>query len=381
MKALAYILLLLSVFSVLSVPSKIDAFETVALIATVTRVEGQAQVLAHRSMSPNGPQPRLKYQGAYFSHFPIRIGTKVRSGDIIHTLAEGRVRLILSNGDQFNVGPATSFQYIAPVEKRAPSTINLFYGKLRALVSKKSDNNRMRIRTNSVSAGVRGTDFFIQHNPVGITKLSVLRGQMIIQDNAKSLKPLVVTKGRTAQVELADPPAPSSSTNSANAADVMEHALNQKQATALEQGTAFDHNSAGDTAPGSIHRTIKVAKINLNESSREELVAIQSATQILKSPTLPDIKTPKAEETLAEVTKLEKQSLDVAKEDIRLHEPDLFKRLESELNSAKNADAASVTTISELYRQAPAENIKKKPSREEIDSLGRDVYKKYFEGK
>lgn len=99
----------------------------------------------------------------------MRVGDDVTSGDTIETLKESSVRLLLSDRSVVDIGPVTSFHVdqmsLKNVSDREVDA-GVDFGQIRSYVSKKlNERGRFNIRTRTAVLAVRGTEFFVAHDP------------------------------------------------------------------------------------------------------------------------------------------------------------------------------------------------------------------------
>ena len=300
-------------------------------VGTFVMTKGDVKILRAPSLKPSGPF--LVYEGKKYSYEKAKIGRKVRGTELIQTGTDGRAKVVYPNGDHFNLGPGTSMSM--PVEtrnangKKTGSKLNLFYGRVRSLISKGGPRTKLKVKTPSATAGVRGTDFFLRHNPTEGSQLSVLRGEVSLRDtkkNAASSKAVKVKKGFTAKVES--------------------------------------------------RPTAKPQKVKVELATKEEIVEIQKETALKPNEKIIE-KLP--EPIKKEVEKLSKKSTEAVVADIKKDDPKLYEEIKDKLNKQNVGDDYEINTkvVAKLYKQAPGE-VKKKPTAEELEAIGKDVYDKYF---
>ena len=137
---------------------------------------------------------------------PARLGRKIHLGDAVKVGPKGRAKLTFSNGDQFIVGPGTTYalenlQQTSKKDKKKGDVLKIFYGKMRGIVSKNGPRNRMKIKTRGTVAGVRGTDFFVSSAPEKVS-FTVLRGKVAIEKSKEIKKEIVIDKGMSADLKI-----------------------------------------------------------------------------------------------------------------------------------------------------------------------------------
>lgn len=300
-------------------------------VATFVMTKGDVKILRPAESNPKGPF--LIYEGKKYSYENGRIGKKVMPQEILQTGTDGRAKIVYPNGDHFNLGPGTSLSLPSSSAEDAKPTqgLNLFYGRVRALISKGGPRTGMKTKTPSATAGVRGTDFFIRHNPTIGSQVSVLRGEVALKANTDktNAKPTAVKKGFTGSVD----------TVKKNAKTV-----NSQPKVAL--------------------------------ATKEQIVEIQKETALKPDQKALD-KLPT--ELKKQIDLLTVKSTEAVVEDIKTDDPSLYKELKEKMAKKEAIDIYDINTkvVAKLYNQAPGES-KTKPTAEELDSIGKDVYDKYF---
>lgn len=137
-----------------------------------------------------------------------RPGVQVFEGDVITTSADGRVKVLMHDRNEINIGPNSSLK----VETyKAGSTLesknvklNLIYGSVRSKVEQKYDGqkSKFQIKTLTAVSGVRGTDFRVSFER-GVTEVRTFEGEVefgLIGPNDTILKPVIVGKGTSSSI-------------------------------------------------------------------------------------------------------------------------------------------------------------------------------------
>lgn len=288
-------------------------------VGTFVASKGDVKILRDATAATDGSF--LIYEGKKYAFEEAKIGKKVRAEEIIQCGANGKAKVVYANGDHFVVAPGTSMVVPGSADQKTASgapTLKIFYGKVRSLVTKGGPQEKLKVTTPTAVAGVRGTDFFVRHNPVDGTQLTVVRGEVIVQSKVQDAKPIAVKKGYMVRAD----------------------------------------------AKG---------KTEVKEATKEELVQIQVASTVAA-----DAKAVSSlpQEVKTEIKQLNEKTKDAVLADIKKDDPKLFE----ELKTRDDLNAATVHTVAvaTLYQAAPSD-AKKKPSREEIQGIGKDVYEKYFD--
>ena len=109
---------------------------TSALASTALIVKKVGKVKILRSVDSKNANPdidkKVMVEGKIYFDLKAQVGMELEYGDQVQTSANGRVRLVYNNGDQFSVGTSTSFQV---AKKGEGLSLSILFGKIRALVS------------------------------------------------------------------------------------------------------------------------------------------------------------------------------------------------------------------------------------------------------
>jgi FecR protein/Glucodextranase, domain B len=132
----------------------------------------------------------------------IRNGLTVSQGDKIKILSGSRVLLVLKTGVRCQLKNYGIFSLDECVSgKKGNSTkISSLYGNISVSVSKLSKKNSMQLRTPTMVAGVRGTEFEATITD-GITELLVYEGAVAVQDVEKKHSPQVINSGEGCRIK------------------------------------------------------------------------------------------------------------------------------------------------------------------------------------
>lgn len=178
----------------------------------------------------------------------VRHGMRIADGktmplecdDVILAGRDSSAKIILANG-KLSLGPESRIEIAAHAQSAGSamakvSLINLTYGKVRALIQKRSaveglskakeaktggappsslpakasrqesTQYEFRVRTFSAVAGVRGTDFFTRYDPnAGLTEQATIEGAVEVRQSGSQQK-VMVTDGRQVTVEAVKGP-------------------------------------------------------------------------------------------------------------------------------------------------------------------------------
>lgn len=113
---------------------------------------------------------------------PVEMGMNLRSGDVIRTLVESRVELMMSDGTRVDVDEKSIFEVIEVDGKSQRRSFKLLTGKIAANV-KKLTKSRAEFRMESpvAIAAIRGTKFTMIVNQDLSTKVSVSEGKIEVK--------------------------------------------------------------------------------------------------------------------------------------------------------------------------------------------------------
>ena len=303
-------------------------------VAVVTRVEGEVKLLVEPEAQEAGSTAGslVVFEGTKYRATAAKVGDHVGRGNVLQTDPKSKARVIYKNGDQFTVGPATAYKITWDEAKGDKPLLQLFYGKVRALVEKDGPRTGLEVRTKSAVMGVRGTDFHAQAwSKSGGSEVSVLRGAVAVRDaKAPEAKPVTVETGFSAVLR---PAAPAAAGNAGQA-----------------------------TAPA----------LQLKPTSREQLVVIQHVSKVAKA----TVTTGQPETVAIEVQALEKQATNTALADIKKQDPALFAALAAAKDGV-DTDAIQAQTVKKQFLTAPSRSHSaRKPRPEDLDSTT-DVYDAY----
>lgn len=147
--------------------------------------------------------------------FPISANDVIRCDDIIVTGERSSAVLIIPRG-KLAIGANTKITIAKYANEKKPDAnlIDLFFGQLRSLITKKkpsSDSDtpqKFQVRTPTAVTGVRGTDFFVAYDEkTKVTEQATLEGEVEVTPNgaaatADPVAPVVVRAGQ--QVSVGD---------------------------------------------------------------------------------------------------------------------------------------------------------------------------------
>lgn len=105
-------------------------------------------------------------------------GASLHPGDTVKTGESGRLRMLMANRSVVDLAPNSELRlrYISGPPKQRKVGLRMFIGRLWARVSGAGREERFEVETENAVAGVRGTSFFMDVDPVGETLITVSAG-------------------------------------------------------------------------------------------------------------------------------------------------------------------------------------------------------------
>lgn len=147
-----------------------------------------------------------------------KVGTKVFEGDGIVTGADSRAKIVMADKNTINVTPDSKLIFERyendPTSGKKNVILNVMYGKMRADVKQKynDDDSKFRVKTPSAVAGVRGTDFLTSYNSqTKASQVVTFEGAVDVGapgPGGQLLNPVRVNPGEFTQAMAGQPPAP-----------------------------------------------------------------------------------------------------------------------------------------------------------------------------
>lgn len=334
-----FLVIIMTLFSLQSIAAK--------YVATIVVAKGDVKIF-HNQIKKSKRYKKVSYEGKIYSYEKAKIGKKIKPSDIIHSGPGSKAKVIYSNGDHFIIGPGSSVKMPnAPTKNKLP-TLDMFYGKVRSMISKKGGLTKLRVKTKSAVAGVRGTDFFISDDGVEKTKITVLRGKVEVKKN-KGREKALVQAGYSASV-----------TTKQEKEKVLTSKLPKK----------------GESPNNQTRVEKEYSVLRVYEAPKSELLGVQKSSIV--SVNLEQLKGQINESVKKEIEKLEEKATEAVIEDIKIEDKQLFEKIKNE--KIKSSTEINTVVVSTLFKKAPIEEKKKlKVSEDEIDDLGGEgVYDKYF---
>lgn len=292
-------------------------------IGRVIKKQGSAELYFNPSKKVTGNGPHVLFKGLYYNFKKIKLGEKINNGNIIKTNKDSKLKIVYKNGDQFNIGEATSFEIKWKSSSKPPKG-NLIYGSIRGIISKTGARSGLLIKSKSAVMGVRGTDFnFTQRGTSGKSAISVIRGRVNVASTQEPNKKMNIEQGFSAEL-------------------------------------------VGDKLA-----TTPLKKLTISRTTKEDLIKIQKDSRIEKQKE--DRTNNKAIQ--ADILQLETQAKKATLVDIKEYQPEVYRVIkDKKINSI---DAINTTVLTKAYEVAPTK--KNKPGFEDMDlKLDEDAYDKYF---
>ena len=110
---------------------------------------------------------------------PAQAGQVLAPGDRVRTESGARAQVTFPDGTKIEIGPNGSFTLQESGTKG--STLQLSIGFLRAWVAKRVDQ-QFKVRTPTAVCSVRGTEFTVDVNPQGDTRVEMFSGLLAVAD-------------------------------------------------------------------------------------------------------------------------------------------------------------------------------------------------------
>lgn len=322
---------------ILAICPRLRAMESPALL---TYVVGDVKIFTEPKDKADQTGGQVLYEGKYYSSKTPKLGMKLFSGAVIHTGSSGKARIVYGNGDQVNVGPASSLIINRDEKGNTKKTsIDMFYGKIRAVVTKRDgkEPTEFKVKSPTSVAGVRGTDFVVGYNPSNnVGEVSVVRGKVAVasldEKISQEIKP-----GQTLEVNLPPPPPKG---------EVVSEETKKKAEAALAK--AFE----------------------VKPTSQESLKEIKQLVAVVDMKQLQGV----SEEQKAEIQKLEETAVTKTIETLKAEDPKLAEKLlSSPTKDIKDLDSA---VIGDLMKDAPIAKPDVKKLKDSVQKVGDEIYQK-----
>lgn len=118
----------------------------------------------------------------------LKVGTRIFQGDTLITSSESYAKIVMTDRNVISI-PANSKVTISKYENDGKDGIKnvelkLENGSVRCDVKEKydTDKNKFQIKTQTVIAGVRGTDFLVNHDSTSMTsEITTFKGAVLVE--------------------------------------------------------------------------------------------------------------------------------------------------------------------------------------------------------
>lgn len=322
-------------------------------IATITKKIGPVKILSNPSKEIKGKGPHVLYDGLYYKVKKAKRGDTLDYGNVIQTGKISRARLIYENGDQISLGRSSSYKvtWNSSVEQNKP-VIDVLFGTIRATIMKGGDRSDLKVKTKSMTMGVRGTDFHVYaRGKTGGSQVSVLRGIVAInRPSEKKAKPIEIPAGFSADIP-----------------ETPKIAKKEKKKAPTKLGKKVIKK-----------KIFPLPKIVLRKTTKQDLIVIQKSSKIRV------IKTKKQKEKPVtaldrKIALLEKKAVETVIQDIKLEDPALYEKIKKDPKKIDDVDQLQTITVKKAFKEAPIAKKPRKPGKEDLLDIGDDVYDKYFD--
>ncbi len=306
-------------------------------VGIILKKQGHVEILSNPSKKIIKKGKTVLYEGTYYNLANAKPGMRIQNGNILRTGNKSKAKIVYKNGDQFNIGEGTAYEVLWKKDnnnkKESSTTVNLIYGTLRGIVSKKGPRNNMKVKSRNAVMGVRGTDFHIsQKGTSGETSVTVIRGEVKVTD-----KPIKASKEAPKEIKV------------------------KQGFSALVKTLEARRKS----------KVTHITKIDLNQTTKNQLVSIHKDSKV--KPQAQDLVTDKKMSN--ELKKLEKKAVDTTLEDIKEYQPAVYEKMVKA--KVDSIDKVNATVVAQAFKVAPKKREKKSFDDLEIE-VEDDAYDKYF---
>ena len=313
--------------------------------ATITKFYGKVRLFKNPSDRKVGKGPFVKIDGAYYTVMKAKKGIKLKPRERLQTGKKAKAKLVYANGDQITVSADTAYEVVMEGEAGVKKPVyEMIFGKLRGLIRSDGPRTGMKVRSSSMTMGVRGTDFYVQaRGKSGASEVSVLRGEVEVAPRVKNAKPVKVASGFTVQVSAPKP---------------------KKVGDKVVQAPA--PIKVVPTDKKIIAKIFKQTVITKKEEQAQEKIE-KAEAKAKPEPVDPKLK--------AELAQLETAAIEATKKDIKKHDPELYKKISKIPADQLNSSDLQEISTKKAFDVAP----KPKASKAKFDDLeSSDIYDKYF---
>ena len=191
-----------------------------------------------------------------------KVNSEICAGDGVSAGNEARAKIVMVDGNELNVSPDTKlviegYEY-QPDQDKKKVLINVMFGKIRANVkqkyddeSKDSSSNSFQVKTKSAVAGVRGTDFLTSFNQAnGKSEVVTFSGKVDVGQvgpKGQIINSVSVSAGQKTFSAPNQPPAPPVMVP-ASELKQLNNSTNASNASPNSGGTASNSNNKNQQA-------------------------------------------------------------------------------------------------------------------------------------
>ena len=152
-----------------------------------------------------------------------KVNSEICAGDSVTAGKEARAKIVMVDGNELNISPETKMTIegyeFQPEQEKKKVLLNVLFGKVRANVKQKYDDqskdsasNSFQVKTKSAVAGVRGTDFLTSYAPTtGKSEVVTFSGKVDVGQvgpGGTLINAVSVTAGQKTVAAPNQPPAP-----------------------------------------------------------------------------------------------------------------------------------------------------------------------------
>lgn len=172
---------------------------------------------------------------------PARVGEKIFQGSTVITSNDNaRAKIIMSDRSVIHISPSSKIKIASYSESQKTKNVELQLseGKVRNEVKGSyDDNNKFLIKTPTAVAGVRGTDFIVNHNvKTNTTNVTTLKGTVFftaLRNGVPAGEPIILKQNET-------------SSASAESSAVPAKKISDVEKSKIESDTKSDGNASGE---------------------------------------------------------------------------------------------------------------------------------------
>lgn len=130
---------------------------------------------------------------------PAKVGDKIYEGDTIETLANSFVKVVTIDDHYLSVTENSKLviEKYQTTGTKTNSLINLFYGSIRSTLNHSLDaESNYEVKTETATAGVRGTDFVVSHDANSEASTQIVTYDGVVEAQKKNPQTRIVEKVR-----------------------------------------------------------------------------------------------------------------------------------------------------------------------------------------